>query len=141
MFRASNEKRNKSCFRRVEISMFERASEGEPRNALNDWIARGGIALVFTLAGLDKFSDSWIRLFQQIGFGQWFRYFTGVVELMGSLLVLIPWTENAGLALLSSIMASAALLLIFVVGRPADSIFPEAILVVLAAFWWNRRTN
>jgi len=59
--------------------MFEPARRGGARNALSDWMFRGGIALIFVFAGIDKFSPSWIKLFRKIGFGQWFRYFTGVV--------------------------------------------------------------
>lgn len=121
--------------------MFEQASVGEPRSALGDWILRGGIALVFVFEGADKFGpeSGWIKLFQQIGFGEWFRYFTGVVEVLGGLLVLIPVTLDAGLALLACTMASAALLLAFVVGRPQDSVFSGGILIALVVFWWNRR--
>jgi uncharacterized membrane protein YphA (DoxX/SURF4 family) len=121
--------------------MFEQSTLAETRNALSDWMLRGAIALVFILEGADKFgsSTSWINLFQQIGFGQWFRYFTGVVEVLGGLLVLIPWTVTAGLALLACTMASAALILAFVVGRPQDSVFSGAFLIGLMTFWWNRR--
>jgi uncharacterized membrane protein YphA (DoxX/SURF4 family) len=122
--------------------MFEQATEGEPRNALGDWILRGGIAILFVVFGWEKFSEDprsgWIRMFQEIGIGQWFRYFTGVVEILGGALVLIPWTVTAGLALLACTMASAALILTFVLGRLADSVFSLAFFTGLAAFWWNR---
>ena len=121
--------------------MFEQASLSESRGALLDWILRGGIALVFVVEGIEKFgpTSGWIHLFQEIGFGQWFRYFTGVVEVLGGVLVLIPWTATAGLALLACTMASAALILAFGIGRPQDSIFSGALLIGLVAFWWNRR--
>ena len=123
--------------------MFEQASLGEQRNALNDWIFRGAIALIFAVEGIDKFGDGsgWVKLFREIGFGQWFRYFTGVVEIVGGVLVLIPWTATIGLALLACTMASAALILAFVVGRPQDSVFSGAFLIGLAVFWWNRRSS
>ena len=120
--------------------MFE--AIGERRNVLSDWMFRAAIALVFVLEGIEKFSagphSSWVRLFQQIGVGQWFRYFTGAVEVLGAVLVLIPWTVTAGLALLACTMAAATLIVLFVIG-PADSIFPGMFLVGLAAFYWNRR--
>ena len=121
--------------------MFERAAAGEPRNPLGDWILRGAIALVFVYEGIDKFgADSgWIRLFDQIGLGEWFRYFTGVVEVAGGVLVIMPWTVTAGLALLACTMASAALILAFVIGRPQDSVFSGALLIGLVLFWRGRR--
>lgn len=119
--------------------MFEQAGSGESRNGFSDWMIRGAIALVFVLAGADKFGPGWTGLFQQIGIGQWFRYFTGVVEILGGVLVLIPWTVSVGLALLASTMASAALILVFVIHRPADSVFSGALLIGLTVFGWNRR--
>jgi uncharacterized membrane protein YphA (DoxX/SURF4 family) len=121
--------------------MFE--AVGERRNVLSDWMFRGAIALVFVLEGTEKFSSdphsSWVRLFQQIGLGQWFRYLTGAVEVLGSVLVLIPWTVTAGLALLACTMAAATLIVLFVIGRPADSVFPGIFFLGLAAFYWSRR--
>ncbi len=106
--------------------MFEQASVDQPRKVAVDWALRGGIALAFAVFGADKFpsagSSSWVKLFGEIGFGQGFRYFTGVVEVLGGVLVLIPWTVTAGLALLACTMASAALILTLVLGRPGDSI-------------------
>lgn len=107
--------------------MFETPGE---RNVLSDWMFRAAIALVFVLEGSEKFSSdphsSWVRLFQQIGARQWFRYFTGTVEVLGAAFVLIPWTVMAGLALLACTMAAAALIVLFVIGRPADSVFLES---------------
>jgi len=121
--------------------MFE--ALGERRNVLSDWMFRGAIALVFVLEGTEKFSSdphsSWVRLFQQIGMGQWFRYLTGAVEVLGSVLVLIPWTVTAGLALLACTMAAATLIVLFVIGRPADSVFPGIFFLGLAASYWSRR--
>ena len=125
--------------------MFEQASVDEPRNVLGDWIVRGGIAVAFVFFGWEKFpsdpGSEWVKLFQQIGAGQWFRYFTGVVEVLGGILVLIPWTATAGLALLACTMASAAFILIFVIGRPFDSVFSGLFCVALVAFWLVRRSR
>jgi hypothetical protein len=46
-----------------------------------------------------------------------FRYFTGAIA-----------------------MATAVVILIFVIGHPADSTFPAIFLVVLAAIQWSRRS-
>lgn len=121
--------------------MFEQASAAESVNGLSDWMIRGAITLIFVLAGADKFGESWVAFFQQVGVGQWFRYFTGVVEIAGGILVLIPLTVEVGLALLACTMASAALIVTFVLGRPGDSPFSAALLVALLVFWWNRRSR
>ena len=125
--------------------MFEQSAGPEPRNPIADWAMRGGFALLFFSAGWEKFDSTpggtWAQLFQQIGLGQWFRYFTGVVEILGAALLLIPWTVPAGLFLLASTMLSAALLWIFRLGHPGNAIFSGAFLAGLAAYWWNRRNR
>src|SRR5208337_237215 len=120
--------------------MFEETSLVEPRNKISDWVLRGGIALFFVLFGMEKFASNpagpWVKLFKQIGFGQWFRSFTGIVEILGGVLVLIPWTARTGLALLAATMASAALILDFAIRRPQDSIISSGFFIILAALWW-----
>lgn len=123
--------------------MFDATSTSENRDRLGDWVLRGGVALAFVLFGCEKFpsnpGSSWVRFFDQVGIGQWFRYVTGVVEVAGSLLVLIPQTARIGLALLAITMAGAALIVTFRLGRPADSILADIFCVVLASLWWARR--
>jgi uncharacterized membrane protein YphA (DoxX/SURF4 family) len=120
--------------------MFEQAVSRDSRSSLTDWLLRGAIAAAFVTFGVEKFTDpQWIKMFQQIGFGQWFRYFTGVVEVVGGLLLLIPWTVTAGLALLACTMASATLLWATLLGQPANGIVTGAFCVGLVLFWLNRR--
>jgi len=117
-------------------------SEREPFNPLSDWIIRVGVAAFYFVFGLEKFSGAelhWIKLFQEIGIGEWFRYFTGAVEMIGALLVLIPEAALVGFTLLSVTMAAAASILLLVLHRPADSVFPAIFLLVLAGLAWNRR--
>jgi uncharacterized membrane protein YphA (DoxX/SURF4 family) len=123
--------------------MFEQVNLQEPRNVFGDWILRAGIAAAFTIFGLEKLPSNpeshWLKLFAEIGAGQWFRYFTGVTEILGGVLVLIPWTVTAGLALLAATMAGAALILVFVIGRPGDSVISAGFCMALTAFWFSRR--
>jgi len=103
------------------------------------WALRISVALVFSLVGLDKivprFSSSWVRTFDGIGLGQWFRYFTGTVELVGGLLFLIPAATAVGAAMLIATMCGAMAVHFFVFRHPANSIFPAMYLVgVILAF-------
>lgn len=119
--------------------MFEPAPR-DSRSVLADWLLRGAIAAAFVMFGLEKFTDhQWVKTFQQIGFGQWFRYFTGVVEVLGGLLVLIPSTVTAGLALLACTMGSATLIWATLLGQPVNGIVTGAFCVGLVLFWLNRR--
>jgi putative oxidoreductase len=123
--------------------MFEQATTNDPRSAYFDWALRAGIGLAFVVFGYYKFpsqpGSEWVKLFADIGAGQWFRYFTGVVEILGGMLVWIPRTAMAGLVLLAATMASAAFILIFVLGRPVHSIVSIAFCVALSLFWLSRR--
>ncbi len=121
--------------------MFEAASE--PRNALGDWIVRGGVGICFLCIGWDKFSASaeWVGIFRQIGLGQWFRYCTGVVEMLGGALVLIPQLATAGYAVLAVTMAGAALAQIFALGHGFFAVIPGGLFLFFAGCCssrWNR---
>jgi uncharacterized membrane protein YphA (DoxX/SURF4 family) len=119
--------------------MFEQAGARDSRSALTDWLLRGAIAAAFAMFGAEKFTDQWVKLFGQIGIGQWFRYFTGAVEVLGGVLVLVPQTVTAGLALLACTMASASLIWVFLLGQPANAIVTGAFCIGLVLFWLNRR--
>lgn len=122
--------------------MFEQAVSRDSRSATVDWLLCAGIAAAFVMFGAEKFTDSghqWLKLFQQIGFGQWFRHFTGLAEVLGGVLVLFPRTVTAGLTLLACTMASAVLIWAFVLKQPANGIITGAFCVGLVLFWLNRR--
>ena len=125
--------------------MLESTSERAFRNSLTDWVMRGGIALIFLLFGADKFparpNAPWVVFFGQVGIGQWFRYFTGAVEMLGAALVLIPRTVTAGLAVLGCAMVSAILVLVLVIRQPADAFISFAFLCGFLAFWMRRRRD
>ena len=74
------------------------------------WGLRIGVAAVFALTGAEKFASNapyWSGVFNAIGFGGWFRYFTGGVEMLGGLLFLVPRATTAGAAILIATMLGA----------------------------------
>lgn len=98
---------------------------------------RISVALVFVLTGFDKFlqSPEWDQVFKAIGWGDWFRYFTGIVEMAGGLMFLLPATTKVGAALLTAAMIGAMTFHIAVLRQPANILFPGAYLVgVLLAY-------
>jgi len=102
---------------------------------LGGWVLRGGVAVFFFMFGKDKFPtlhNQWVEIFERIGFGQWFRYFTGWVEIGGGLLYFLPWTCPIGAALLACTMVGAIITDIFVL-HSFGAIFPGILLFAVIA--------
>jgi putative oxidoreductase len=103
------------------------------------WGLRILLALAFGAAGIAKLAGApqMVQVFEAIGFGQWFRYVTGVVEVVGAVLLLVPATGFLGGLLLTATMAGAvATHLVLIGGSPA----PAVVLALLSAFvTWRLR--
>jgi uncharacterized membrane protein YphA (DoxX/SURF4 family) len=128
------------------MSELKLLSESESRNVVGDWALRIGAGGVYIIFGLEKFSSApgshWVKLFNEIGAGDWFRYLTGVIEVLGGLLVVIPQTAAIGLIILALTMAGAVLIVALIIGRAMDSIFPGIFLLgLIGLFIWNRRKS
>src|SRR5262245_16353768 len=104
-------------------------------DTLMTWLPRVAVAVAFLGFGSQKFSGDamWIRVFDQIGVGQWFRYFTGTVQICGALLVLIPRTFLIGMALLACTMVGAMTFWIVVAHLPFAAMIPGFVLAALLA--------
>jgi len=94
------------------------------------------IGLLFVFIGYGKFSSRgvWVTIFEQIGLGQWFRIFTGVVQVTGGVLMIPRRTRSAGAVLLGCTMLGAAIVDVVVIGSPV-AIVPLLLLIVIAAVW------
>jgi uncharacterized membrane protein YphA (DoxX/SURF4 family) len=95
-------------------------------------------AAQFFLTGLDKLSDApvMVQLFAAVGFGQWFRYFTGAVEIIGAVLVLMPSRAAIGAALLGMTMIGA--LIAHATVLPFPPVKPIILLVMVSIVFWVR---
>jgi putative oxidoreductase len=107
------------------------------------WVLQALLALVFLYSGASKFVPHgmyWIELFAKIGIGQWFRYFTGGLEVICAVLLLIPRTTPIAAATLACIMTGAVLTHLFILRDGSAAIFPAFPLLILLAIAWNRRS-
>jgi putative oxidoreductase len=105
------------------------------------WVLQGFLALMFLCLGASKFSAHvvfWIELFARIGIGQWFRYFTGSLEVICAVLLLIPRTSGVAAALLACTMAGAILTHLFILRDGYAAMFPGFPLLILVAVAWKR---
>lgn len=111
------------------------------------WTMRILLAAVFLFEGIDKFSERrlWLRIFDEIGFGQWFRYFTAVVEISGALTLLVPRATLVAVGLLVSTMIGALLVHVLVIGVGPQTVVVGILLLMLCtigatrADWRKRR--
>jgi len=103
------------------------------------WILQIAAAGMFLMVGFFKLSGDprMVALFDAIGLGQWFRYVTGSLEVLGALLLLIPRLSGLGALLLMGVMLGAVPTHLFVVGgSPLSAI---TLLIVTGVVAWGRR--
>lgn len=79
------------------------------------WILQIALAVQFFMNGYALFTDQFVAKFDDIGFGQWFRYLTGVLEIATAIGLLIPRICGLAALALAGIMAGAALTELFLV--------------------------
>lgn len=97
------------------------------------WGVRILLALAFGAAGAAKLSGApqMIQVFEAVGVGQWFRYLTGAIELVGVVLLLVPSTGLYAGLLLGGTMVGAVITHLFVIG---GSPVPAIVLGALSGF-------
>jgi putative oxidoreductase len=103
------------------------------------WILQIGAAGMFLMVGFFKLSGDprMVALFDAIGLGQWFRYVTGSLEVLGALLLLIPRLSGLGALLLMGVMLGAVPTHLFVVG--GSPLLAITLLIVTGVVAWGRR--
>jgi uncharacterized membrane protein YphA (DoxX/SURF4 family) len=107
------------------------------------WTLTIFLAVVFLFAGGVKLigSPAMIQEFAHIGIGQWFRYFTGVWEILGAIGILIPkyqfWaTLELAVVMVGATFTNIAILHVLPLARLTALLLPLAL--VLA---WLRRSR
>ncbi len=122
----------------ISVSQFVPIPRSRPgRFAL--WGLQVGLAALFLLAGGSKLAgvQAMVALFEAIGVGQWFRYTTGLIEVVSAVALLVPVLVPFGALLLASTMVGAIATHLFIVGgSPA---LPGVLLIGLAVVVWARR--
>ena len=118
----------------------QNAGESRSSKAVNItfWILQGLLAAAFLVAGTTKLAGPQMQItfFEEIGLGQWFRYFTGGLEVIGAILVLVPRTAVVGAVLLAMIMVGAVDIHLLITG--GSPVPPVVLLVIAVAVTWYR---
>jgi putative oxidoreductase len=95
------------------------------------WTLSGLVALSFIAAAGGKLAGAanMVELFDKVGLGQWFRYFTGILEIVGAIGLLVSRYAFYAAVLLAVVMVGAIFAHVAVLGgSPA----PAAVLLVLS---------
>jgi putative oxidoreductase len=96
------------------------------------WILQAIVALAFLTAGGSKLAgaEPMVAVFDKIGFGQWFRYVTGLLEVTGAIGLFIPRYAFYAAGLLMLVMAGAVFSHLTLLG---GSPLPPIVLLLLSA--------
>jgi len=105
------------------------------------WVVSAFLTFVFVNSGWPKFSNSsgWARAFTTWGYPTWFRVLVGVIEVLGGVLLLLPWTAMYAAMALAVIMLGAMSTHI-AHGNPAGvshEVFPLALLAGVIYLRWR----
>jgi putative oxidoreductase len=94
------------------------------------WTLQFVVASVFFLAGLSKMIFR-LEIFDEIGWGMWFQYLTGALEMIGAVALVIPRTAGVAALAFVGLAVCAVNFHIFVL---ESSMIPIALLGLAAAF-------
>jgi len=108
------------------------------------WTLQGLLAVFFLVAaaGPKLFGEATaVRMFDDIGLGQWFRYFVGSLELVGAICLVIPRLARLAALGLAGVMVGATFTQLVVLDSPLLAITPAVLLVLFGLIAWARRAQ
>jgi uncharacterized membrane protein YphA (DoxX/SURF4 family) len=84
------------------------------------WIFRAVLGLIFLVIRAAKLTGTLetVRYFAAIGWGQWFRYLTGLLDLVGVSLIFVPRWTSYGAVVITCTVGTATLIALFRPGLP-----------------------
>ncbi|WP_024279062.1 DoxX family protein [Xanthobacter sp. 126] len=105
------------------------------------WVLRVLMAGLFLFAAFGKLSGQpmMVQEFDAIGLGQWFRYFTGAIEVVGAVALLVPAVSGFAAVLLLVVDIGAFVAQVAILH--VDWIHTIVIGAILAALIYLQRAN
>jgi putative oxidoreductase len=122
------------------MSLAATAPASRPK-VIGFWILKIAFGLLFIGAGCAKIygPPAMVAEFDAVGLGQWFRYLTAALEIIGAVLLLTPKTTGFGALLLAGICGGAFFAQLFALH--GDIIHPIVMGVILLAIAWTQRNQ
>jgi putative oxidoreductase len=105
------------------------------------WTVSGLVALAFMGAGGAKLAgaSAMVELFDKVGLGQWFRYFTGFLEVLAGIGLLISRYAFYAAVLLAIVMIGAIIAHVTVLGSSPAA--PLVLLVLVGIIAYLRKSQ
>ena len=100
------------------------------------WLLRVSLGIAFLGVGIEKLTGTFgtVPFFSAIGWGQWFRYATGALDLAGALLIFVPrWTSYGALIITCTVGLGTILCFTMALFSP---IFPLVMTLLAATLAW-----
>jgi uncharacterized membrane protein YphA (DoxX/SURF4 family) len=103
------------------------------------WLLKILLAAIFIFAGGAKLAGlpAMVDEFERVGLGQWFRYFTALLELGGAALLLWPSTTAFGALMLAIVSVGAFLAQLLVLHE--DIVHAIVMALILCTIAWTHR--
>jgi putative oxidoreductase len=97
---------------------------------ITGWVLQGLAAAAFLAAGGSKLAaaPAMVEMFAKLGAGQWFRYLTGALEVIGAVGLLVPRAAFYGAVLLAIVMVGAIVTHLAILG---GSPVPALVLLII----------
>ena len=107
------------------------------------WVLAVFLAIVFAFAGGIKLigARAMVQEFAQIGIGQWFRYFTGILEVSGAIGLLVPKYRFWAALQIATVMAGATAVNIVILHQPPLARLTAVLMTLALVLAWLRRAR
>lgn len=104
------------------------------------WVLQVLVAAVFVMGAVPKLTSDprTVAGFDAIGFGDWFRYLVGALEIAGAVALLIPLLSGLAALAFVGLMIGAVVTTLLVFDGEMVAL-PAALLVLVAIIAWARR--
>lgn len=108
------------------------------------WILRVLLGVTFLGIGIEKITGTMgtIPFFDAIGWGQWFRYFSGILDTAGALLILVPrWTSLGALIITCTVGLGTYLCFTKALFNPIFPLIMTLLAVTLLWLTWKQKPS
>jgi putative oxidoreductase len=126
-----------------QVDLKSPASATSKSGNIIAWVLAVLLAVFFAYVGMAKLISvrGMVQEFAQIGFGQWLRYLTGVLEVSGGIGLLIPKFSFWATLQISAVMLGATIVNLAILHMPGLAGLTAVMLALTLTLAWLRRAQ